>query len=187
METCSPEGATAQTGIARKFSFGFYFQALAGILSSPRRFFSGLPHGDAMGPALGCLLASSLFFACAGLTLPHERPFITAAVLCLNAVFMCFISAAVGYAVMTMTLGRRVGFSGFFSVYAYSASVTLLAAWIPLLVWITEPWKWLLIGMGLVRACGLRWFQAAMIVGISIFVMVVFFWSLGPVILYLKE
>jgi hypothetical protein len=100
---------------------------------------------------------------------------------------MCFISAILGFTAMTMTLGRRVRFPRLFSVYAYSASVTLLAAWIPLFIWITEPWKWLLIGLGLVKGCGLRWFQALMVVGISIFVLVIFFWSLGPVITVFKK
>ena len=87
---------------------------------------------------------------------------------------------------MIMTLGRRVMFAQFFSVQAFAVSATLLAAWIPLLIWITEPWKWYLIGVGLVKACGFRWYHAVMNIGITIFVMVLFFWSAGPLIVYVK-
>ncbi len=177
----------AEPGGNREFTFVFYFQSLTRILSSPGRFFAELPEFTSIRPALGCLLASSLFFTCAGLTQPREQPLLTAAILFINAVFMCFVSAGLGYGVMVMSMGRVTSFSKFFSVYAFSAGVTLLAAWIPLFVWITEPWKWLLISLGLVKACGMRWFQAIMTVGISVFVLVLFFWFLGPLIMYFKS
>ena len=52
---------------------------------------------------------------------------------------------------------------------------------------VADPWKWLLIAMGLVKGCGLRWMQAILIAGLSIFITVLFFWSLAPVILIIKE
>ncbi|EFK11284.1 conserved hypothetical protein [delta proteobacterium NaphS2] len=186
LDTCQQREGGIEPEIAGKFSFALYFRVLMGILSSPRRFFSGLPDSGAMAPAMGCLLVSSLFYACAAFTQPHEQPLLTAAILFLNAVGMCFISAFLGFAAMIMTLGKRVAFPRFFSVYAFSSSVTLLAAWIPLFLWITEPWKWVLIAVGLVKCCALRWFQAIIVMGISIFVMVLFFWSIGPVIGYFK-
>ncbi len=186
MDICNGKHIQTQSAGAREFTFLFYFQALTRILSSPGRFFTELAEFPSIRPALGCLLVSSLFFACAGLTQPHERPLIMAVILLVNAVFMCFMSAGLGYGVMVMTMGKRVTFSKFFSVYAFAAGITLLAAWIPLFVWITEPWKWLLIAVGLIKGCGLRWFQAIMVMGISIVVLVLFFWSLGPVITCFK-
>jgi hypothetical protein len=186
MEACNGKHIQTEPVGVRKFTFLFYFQALTRILSSPGRFFAELPEFPSIRPALGSLLASSLFFACASLTQPHERPLMMAAILLLNAVFMCFMSAGLGYGVMVMTMGKGVTFRKFFSVYAFATGITLLAAWIPLFVWITEPWKWLLIAVGLIKGCGLRWFQAVMIMGISIVVLVLFFWSLGPVITWFK-
>jgi len=182
MEACNEKHIQTEPIGARKFTFLFYFQTLTRILSSPGRFFAELPEFPSIRPASGCLLVSSLFFACASLTQPHEQPLIMAIILLVNAVSMCFMSAGLGYGVMVMTLGKRVTFSKFFSVYAFAAGITLLAAWIPLFVWITEPWKWLLIAVGLIKGCGLRWFQAILVMSVSIVVLILFFWSLGPVI-----
>ncbi len=186
LEACNQREDRIESENTWKFSLMFYFQTLTRLLSSSGRFFTELPDNVSMRPALGCLLISSLFFVGADLTQPHDRPLLMAIIGFTNALVMCFISAAVGFGAMTMTLGRRVSFQKFFSVYAFAASVTLLAAWIPLFVWLTEPWKWVLIAVGLVKGCGLRWFQAVMVIGISIFVLVLFFWSLGPVIVYIR-
>lgn len=80
--------------------------------------------------------------------------------------------------VMTMTMGKRVSFPRLFSVYAYATGVTLLASWIPLFIWLTEPWKWMLIIFGMVKGCGLKWMQAILVVAVSIFIVVLFFWSI---------
>lgn len=171
---------------ARKFSVSFYFRMLTRILSSPARFYKELKGTGSIKPAFSCLVVSSVFFAGATMTQPHENALAMAGVGFANAIFMCFMTAFVGYGVMIMTLGRRVTFAQFFSVQAFAVSVTLLAAWIPLFIWITEPWKWCLIGVGLVKACGFRWYHAVMNISITIFVMVLFFWSTGPLIVYVK-
>lgn len=126
------------------------------------------------------------FFSGASLTYIHERPILMVGILFVNSIAMPFVAAGIGFMVMTMTIGKRVAFAKFFAVYAFAAGVTLLASWIPLFVWLTEPWKWLLIALGMVKGCGFKWMQAFLIIGLSIFVLVLFFWSLGPVILYIK-
>ena len=176
-----------QSSIDYRFTIGFYFQTLTRILGSPRRFFGELPEKIGFRQPLGLLLTSSLFFTGASLTSIHERPVLMAGILLVNAVAMPFITSGVGFMVMTMTVGRRVTYTRLFAVYAFAAGVTLLASWIPLFVWITEPWKWMLIAIGMVKGCGLRWTQAILIAGLSILILVLFFWSLGPVIFYFKE
>jgi hypothetical protein len=109
-----------------------------------------------------------------------------AGILLINAIAMPFIAAGTGFMVMTMTIGKRVTFTKLFAVYAFAGGVTMLASWIPLFVWVTEPWKWLLIALGMVKGCGLRWMQAVLIIGISIFILVLFFLSLAPVVTYIK-
>lgn len=169
-----------------RFTFGFYFQALTRILGSPRQFFSELPENMVFRKPFGFLLVSGLFFTGASLTCIHEKPVLMAGILLINAVGMPLIAAGIGFMAMTMTIGKRVTFTRLFAVYAFAAGVTLLASWIPLFVWLTEPWKWLLIAMGMVKGCGFKWMQAFLIIGLSIFVLVLFFWSLGPVILYVR-
>ena len=174
------------TAYTDKFGLVFYFQALTMILGSPGQFFEELPQDTGYRRPFGFLLISSLFFVGASLTQAHDKPWFMAAILFLNALGMTFITAVVGFMVMGMIRGRRIPFPRIFAVCAYSSGVTMLASWIPLFVWITEPWKWTLISIGMVRACALSWKQTILVMGISIFVIVLFFWSVMPVILYLR-
>jgi len=169
-----------------RFTFGFYFQALTKMLSSPSRFFGELPIETGFRQPLSFLILSSLFFAGASLTTISENLVLVGGILFVNALAMPFVTAGIGFMVMVMAMGKRVPFSKLFSVYAYAAGVTLLASWIPLFIWMTEPWKWLLIVIGMVKGCGFKWFQAILVAAASIFVVVLLFWSLGPVIVWMK-
>jgi hypothetical protein len=169
-----------------RFTIGFYVQTLTGILGSPMRFFGELPEETGFRKPFGFLLTSSLFFTGASLTCIYDRHVLMAGILLINAIAMPFVTAATAFLVMTMTMIKRVSFTRLFAVFAFASGVTMLASWIPLFVWITEPWKWLLIAMGMVKACGLGWMQAILIVGCSIFIVLLFFWSLAPVIFYVK-
>jgi hypothetical protein len=169
-----------------RFTIGFYIQTLTGILGSPRRFFGELPEEMGFRNPFVFLLISSLFFTGASLTCIHDRHVFMAGILLINALAMPFITAGIAFLIMTMTMVKRANFTSLFAVFAFAAGVTMLASWIPLFVWITEPWKWLLIAIGMVKACGLRWAQAILIIGSSVFVVLLFFWSLGPVIFYVK-
>jgi hypothetical protein len=108
-------------------------------------------------------------------------------ILFVNAMGMPLISAGISFMVMVMAFGKRESFERVLAVYAFAAGVTMLASWIPLFVWLTEPWKWLLIAIGMVKECELRWMQAVVVVGLTIFIVVLFFWSLSPLVLYCKE
>ena len=169
-----------------KFTIGSYFQALTRILGAPGQFFSEFPEKVGFRQPVGFLVVSSLFFTGASLTCISESHVLMAGILLINAIAMPFIAAGTGFMVMTMAIGKRVTFAKFFAVYAFAGGVTMLASWIPLFVWVTEPWKWLLIALGMVKGCGLRWMQAVLIIGISIFILVLFFLSLAPVVTYIK-
>jgi hypothetical protein len=128
-----------------------------------------------------------LFFTGASLTHIQAQHFLMASILFVNAAAMPLIAAGVGFMITTMIFRRRSGFERFFAVYAFSAGVTLLVAWIPLFLWFSEPWKWVLTGIGLVKGCGLRWFQALVVIGLRSLVLILFFWSLGPVIQHIRN
>ncbi len=166
-----------------QFSIGFYFQSLAKVLGEPGTFFSELPHDDSFKQSLGFLMVSSGFFAGASLlTREFSQPLLTGGIFLINAVGMTVVAAGLGYMLMSMFFGKKVTFSRLFAVYAFAAGVTLLASWIPLFFWLTEPWKWVLIGMGLTQSCGFRWHQAVAVIAGSIGIIVLFFRSLLPLI-----
>ena len=171
-----------------KFTFRFYFSTLNKVLEQPRNFFSKLPQESGFKKPFGFLFVSSIFFTVAGIVSGMcPNPFVTGLIFFINAMGMVFISAGIGYMAMTMIMGRNVTFARFFSIYAFSSGVTLLASWIPLFVWLTEPWKWWLIGTGLTKACGFNWKQACLVIGVSIVILVLFFKSLIPVIFYIRS
>ena len=166
-----------------KFTIRFYFHTLTSTVREPGRFFSDLPPDAGLKQPLGFLLVSSLFFVVAGLSsnMP-PNPIFLGGILFVNAVGMVFIAAGTGYMLMVMSMGKRVSFPLFFSIYAFSSGVTLLAAWLPFFVWFTEPWKWWLIWTGMTKGLGFRWTQAVLIIGVSIGMMILFFWSVLPVV-----
>lgn len=163
-----------------RFSIKFYFQSLAKALATPGSFFRELPEGLGFQQSLGFLLVSSIFHAGASLTTrDFEAPWISGGVFFMNAMGMTFIAAILGYIIITMFWGPKAAFSRIFSVYAFASGVTLLASWIPMFVFITEPWKWLMIGMGLTKTCNLKWMHSVMVVAISVAVIILFFWSIA--------
>ena len=170
-------------GPSDPFSIGYYLQTVTGLLGQPRRFFSDLPGDLGIHKPLGVLLVSSLFFACASLvSLMPSRPIVTGLILLANAVGMALIGAVVGFGAATFVIGRRVAFSRFLSIYAFASGVTLLAAWVPFFLWLTELWRWWLIGTGMKNACGFNLSQALLIIGLSVLVIFLLFWSVLPLL-----
>ena len=109
------------------------------------------------------------------------NPVMMGGIFFINAVGMTVVAAGVGYLVMTVIMGTKVTFGRFFSIYALASGVTLLASWIPFFIWLTEPWKWWLIGTGLVKKCGFKLPQVLIIIGLSVGVMFLFFCSVLPI------
>jgi len=166
---------------ADKFSIGFYLNALTRILGQPRRFFAGLPSQPGLKMPVGFLVVSSLFFTGVSLMVnTPNQPALMGAILFVNAVGMTLITAVLGYLVVVLTMGRCRTFTRFFSIYAFASGVTLLASWIPHFVWLTEPWKWWLIAVGLVHGCGFNWKQAMLVTTVSFSLLVFIFWLLIP-------
>ncbi|MBS3758289.1 MAG: hypothetical protein KGY61_06465 [Desulfobacterales bacterium] len=165
-----------------RLSVSGYFQILSRVLGEPRAFFVDLSETAAMKQAAGFLVVSSLFFAAAAL-LVHgfSNPAAISAVLFVNAIGMTFISAGLGYALAIIVTGRQISFAQVFTVYAYASGAVFLAAWIPLALFLTEPWKWWLIGTGLNRTCGVKRWHCLLIVGLSIGILIAVFWSLLPI------
>jgi len=166
-----------------KFSMSFYVQTVFGILGSPRKFFCELPPAAGIRPSFVFLVVCALFFCTASLTHMRVHAFyIMGAIHLFNAVGMVFIMAGLGYLVMILSIGRKVTFDRFFSVYALCSGVVLLISWIPYAAVFTEPWKWYLIGAGLTRYCGVRLRDALLIIVLSLAIWMLFYWSLMPLI-----
>ncbi|AOY58638.1 MULTISPECIES: YIP1 family protein [Desulfococcus] len=167
---------------AQRFSLRFYLRTLSQLLGSPRRFFEELPENMGMRLPFWFLLVSSIIFTAAGLMNAAVGPWVAATIFMANAVGMVFVTSGLGYMTAMLTLGRRHSYVRFFTIYAFAAGVTLPASWMPYFLFITEPWKWWLIFTGLTRWLRLTWQQALMVIGLSIGLIILLFWTLLPVI-----
>ena len=168
------------------FSIGFYFQALSGVVGAPRKFFSDLPDPVGLRRPLGILLASSLFFTVASFTCFRENHWVLSSIFLVNALLMPVIAAGIAFMLMLLIVGRRIPFKRFFAIYAFASGVTLLVSWIPFSSWLTEPWKWVLIGLGMVKGGGLTWRQTILILGGSLVLLILLFRAFFPVAAFLR-
>jgi hypothetical protein len=166
-----------------RFSMHFYAQTVFGLLGQPRKFYDALPQSIGMMPVLGFLAVSAVFSSIASLLNTNpQNLYLTGGIYLFNAVGMVLIMAGLGYMVMTLCIGKKVSFARLFSIYALSSGVTLLVSWIPFLVVLTEPWKWWLIGTGIIKGCGLKLKEAVLIIALSLAVWILLYWSLIPII-----
>jgi hypothetical protein len=76
---------------------------------------------------------------------------------------MPFITSAVSVCFIRLFTGVDISFIRIFSIHAFAGGTVLLAAWIPMIIWITEPWKWILIITGYVEGCNMTFLQAVII------------------------
>jgi len=160
-----------------------YCDAISGLLREPRRFFRERFQRIGAREALGALLMSGLFCSLAGvITRMSPRPVVLGIIYLINAVGMAFIAAAIGFTVMVLITGRKTGFGRVFAIVALSSAVILLFSWVPHLIVVTEPWRWLLIGFGLRYACGLKIRQILAVVGATIALLIALFYSVLPLI-----
>ena len=169
------------------FTIGYYFRTLSGILGAPGQFFGHLPDPVGFRRSVGFLLVSSLFFTVASFACFREHHWLLSSIFWVNAFFMPLIASGLAFMVMMLTLGRRIPFERLFAIYAFASGVTLLVSWIPFSTWLTEPWKWVMIGLGMVRAGGLRWRQTVLVVGISVVLLVLLFQALLPVVAFVRK
>lgn len=165
---------------------GYYCRTLADIVGAPGRFFSRLPEPVGFRRSIGFLLFSCLFFAGASFLCFRPSSFLLTGILFVNALFMPFIASGIGFMAMAMILGKRIPFERLFAIVAFSWGVTLMASWIPFSLWVTEPWKWSLIAVGMVKGGGLRWGQTILLLALTIGILVLFFRSLLPLIGHLR-
>ena len=163
-----------------------YLQIMNRMLVSPGQFFRDTLGYVDLRRALGFLILSSLFFTLAKLSLIQQDYLKLSVINFLNSLFMPALCAGIGYALLKWFSDREIRFNRLFAVYALSSGLMMLMSWIPLFLWITEPWKWFLVGLGLVKGCGLSRRQTLLVIILSIFLIVLVFWSINKIIFLLR-
>ncbi len=166
-------------------AFISFFRVMTQLLTRPRVFFEGMPASGGFRPPVLFLVLCSIVFTIGSSTYLAGRTWLLALIFFANSMAMPFFTAFVLHIVVGMFFGRR-SYETMFRINAY-AGITQLAAWIPFFGYMTEPWRFFLIGAGLARACGLKWAYALVSVVITFVVMLLFIWSLQPVMFFLKS
>ena len=62
----------------------------------------------------------------------------------------------------------------------------MLLSWLPTIEIFTEPWRFILVAVGLVKACSFKWTQAITAIVLGVFIMLAMLASLNPVLYQLK-
>jgi hypothetical protein len=155
-----------------------YWDTLSQLIREPRRFFAR--EGGGLSP-VAFLAVSSALSALAGISLGAQPGnLVMAAVLFVNAFGMTVLAAVLAYGVLVPLAGRGLTFRRLFDIYAHSAGVTLLVSWNPVLLVVTEPWKWWLVWTGMRVRGGLTRGQAATVLVLSLGLILLLFWTLVP-------
>jgi len=165
------------------FSLPYAGKCAATLLINPRRFFSSEGKKASWTVAFGFIMVSAIISSGAALLLTRpSSPWLTGSILLINAVGMVGISACFAYLAIWLIRGERIRFKKIFSIYAFAGSMPLLVSWVPGAFWLTEAWKWWLVGTGLVRSARFRGAQVVVVIGSSIGLTILFFWSLIMII-----
>ncbi len=167
---------------SKSFSLSYYCNVLGAVIKRPSAFFDGLPDDIGFVRPLSVLAVSGIFCALASLMQIQVNRTLMFSIILANAVLLPIISAGLGYALAGPMMNMKAGFPKFLAVYAFSSAAVLLVAWIPSLIFMTEPYKWFLIGKGLVRSIGLTKVQAILLILFSICVMMLVYWLLASVV-----
>jgi hypothetical protein len=164
----------------KSISLASYSNILIQLMRSPGSFFDNHCKKNQAKQAAGFLLISNILFTIAALSvIRFDNPLINGIVLFTNAFGMVLILSVIGYVVMGASVGRKTSFSVFFSVYAYASGTTLLTSWIPSMLLFSEPWRWVLIGIGLRRACDLRLGAIIWVILCSVTMVSILLWTIS--------
>ncbi len=172
-------------GMAPVVSGRFYIGTVLKIMGEPGAFFESQSGQTAVGRPLAVLLVSALIYtgACA---LVYTTPWswTVSGILLINAAGTPIIAAGVCCLAMRIIYGRCASFGRILGIYAYASAAFLLAAWMPYALIIAEPWRWWLIGKGLIRGSGLSRRAALLLIGITIVTLVLLYRILMQITAY---
>ena len=149
----------------KTFSLAAYTRTLADLVVCPGAFFTERFNTVSVWHASGVLFLSALFSAmCLAMLSSQSAPLLTGMIGFVNGIFMTAVGCAIGYLVCLLIVGNRPSLSRLWALYSLSSGAVLLIAWVPSAFFLTEPWRWVLIGMGMVRGLKINRSRAVFIV-----------------------
>jgi hypothetical protein len=142
-----------------------YTRTLVELLLHPGIFFDGRFNAVSTWQASGVLFVAALFSSfCLALIGSSGAPLVTGTIGFINGIGMAAVGCTVGYLAVYIVMGSRPCLSRLWAVFALCSGTVLLIAWVPAAFLFTEPWRWTLVGIGMVRGLKINRIRAAMIV-----------------------
>ena len=167
----------------QRMSKVFYFEILTHIILNPGQFFEKNASGTGVLRSFGFLTLSGVIFSTASALLhAPKNPFLAGGVLFANTIGMTVISALISYLILFALRFRTVSLAQCMTVFAFSSGAAAAAAWLPHCIWLTEPWKWYLVGTGMSRVGELSRKQTVIVVLATIAVLVAVFSQVGVLV-----
>ncbi len=179
--------ATSQAASStRAISVREYLDTLVGIIRSPSAFYKSVQLEQETRKALTFLLISSVFHATVSMSYFYENSLLMGGIYLLNDIFMPVLAAVFSFLLAGMLQSSSTAFLRILSIYAYASGAIMVISWIPSLGMILEPIRAVLVIIGLKKACDIGWIKAIFIVACSGLLLLVFFWSIAPVLSTMK-
>ncbi|WP_320009005.1 YIP1 family protein [Maridesulfovibrio sp.] len=164
-----------------------YLESLVSIIRSPSSFFEDTTGESGSRRALIFLMISGLFYCSVSMTYFFENSLIMGVVMMANAVFMPALGACFSFCIIRMMTTSRVSYSSVFNIYAYSSGAVMVISWIPGLAVVMEPVRAILVGVGLYKTGKLGRLRAFMTVTLTAVLLLLFFWTIAPLVVALRD
>jgi len=164
-----------------------YFQTIVALITSPRIFFTDLDQDTGYKKPLVFLTISGVFWASLRYVYFSDHSLFQALTLPINAMGMPFVLAAFTFMIMGLFFGRMASYRHIVIIYAYATGVTMMVSWLPTTEVFTEPWRFLLVAVGLVKWCSFKWMQAITAIVLGVVILLVMLASMSPVLVFLRQ
>ncbi|WP_243545384.1 YIP1 family protein [Pseudodesulfovibrio tunisiensis] len=177
---------SAATETVKNLNIKEYFEILINLMRHPAVFFADVAGETGTRRAWMFLFISALFYASVSMSYFFESSLQMGVVMMANGLLMPLLATLFTYILVGMFHTERIEFARIFNIYAYATGAMMVVSWIPGLAIVLEPVRALLVGVGLVKACGLGKLKAASMVVATAFLLLMFFWTLAPVVMELR-
>ena len=184
-EAATPEATT--TAPRRNLGVRDYLESLMGIVRSPSQFFGSLDTTAGWRRPMMFLFFSALFNASASMSYFFDGSPTMGLLFLGNALVMPVLAAVFTFILAGIGPSSGIRFEAVLAVHAYSLGAIMTVSWIPSLGALFEVVRAVLVGVGLHKACGLGKIRSALLVVGTAILLLMFFWSLAPVLMEAKQ
>jgi hypothetical protein len=164
-----------------------YLETISAIIRSPAKFYESVASETGSRRALLFLMISGIFYCSVSMTYFFENSLKMGVIMMVNAIVMPALGAVFTFSLLGMTTQNRVPYGKVFNVFAYASGAVMVISWIPGLAMIMEPFRAVLVGIGLVKTFGIGKVRSVFLVIMTAVLLLLFFWTAAPLVAELRH